>query len=351
MTFSVTVRPSGHCFQVDEHETVLAAALRQGIGLPYGCRNGACGSCKGRILDGAVIHQPHQASTLTAEEQARGLALFCSAQPRSDLVIEVREVQGVGDIPIRKLPCRIAAMDRLAPDVFKLTLQLPATERFQFLAGQYIEIILRDGKRRSYSMAGAPHLAEQIELHVRHTPGGAFTDQVFGVASSVIKVRDILRFEGPLGTFTLREDSSKPIVFVASGTGFAPIKAMLEHLVFKRSTRRIVLYWGGRRPHDLYSLDLAQSWESLLEDFHFIPVVSDAQSEDRWSGRTGFVHHAVLEDFADLSGHQAYVCGAPIVVDSARRDFVAQCGLSTDEFFADAFTTESDLAGQPIVAG
>lgn len=351
MTFSVTVKPSGHRFDVEDHETVLAAALRLGIGLPYGCRNGACGSCKGHILEGSVIHRAHQASTLTADEQARGWALFCSAQPRSDLVIEVREVQGLGDIPIKKLPCRVAAMDQVAPDVVNLRLQLPAAERFQYLAGQYIEIILRDGKRRCYSMAGAPHLAEQIELHIRHTPGGVFTDQVFGVAGNTIKVRDILRFEGPLGTFTLREDSFKPIVFVASGTGFAPIKAMIEHLVSQRSGRQIVLYWGARRPHDLYNLDLGHRWETQLENFRFIPVVSDAWPEDAWKGRTGFVHRAVLEDVADLSGHQAYVCGAPIVVDSARRDFIAECGLPSDEFFADAFTTELDLAGQPIVAG
>jgi len=344
MPFTVTVQSSGHRFDVEPDETVLAAALRAGIGLPYGCKNGACGSCRGRIIEGRVHHAVHQANALSAEDEARGGALFCSAHPDSDLVIEVREVRGIGEIPIKKMPARVATIERPTADVAILRLQLPAAERLQYLPGQYVEIILKDGRRRSYSMANAPGLVDQIELHVRHTPGGVFTDHVFGAGATQMKERDILRFEGPLGTFFLREDSTKPIVMVASGTGFAPIKAMVEYAILKSMDRPITLYWGGRRPHDLYLDELARGWEKALPAFRYIPVVSDAIDEDAWTGRRGFVHRAVMEDFDVLSGHQVYACGAPVVVDSARRDFVQERSLPDDEFFADAFTTAADVA-------
>jgi CDP-4-dehydro-6-deoxyglucose reductase len=344
MTFSVAVQPSGHRFDVQDDETVLSAALRSGIGLPYGCKNGACGSCKGRIVEGEVHHDPHQASALSADEEARGYALFCSAHPQSDLVIEVREVRGIGEIPIKKLPARVATLTRAAPDVAVVRLQLPATERLQYLPGQYVEVILKDGRRRSYSMAGAPGVADQVELHIRHTPGGVFSDHVFGAGTTQMKERDILRFEGPFGSFFLRDDSTKPIVLVASGTGFAPIKAIVEYAALKSLDRPMTLYWGGRRPHDLYMDELARGWEKTLPAFRYIPVISDALDEDHWNGRSGFVHRAVMDDFVDLSGHQVYTCGAPIVVDSARREFIAERGLPADEFFADAFTTQADIA-------
>jgi CDP-4-dehydro-6-deoxyglucose reductase len=223
--------------------------------------------------------------------------------------------------------------------VVVITLQLPANEALAYRAGQYIEFMLRDGKRRSYSLANAPSLEAPLSLHIRHMPGGLFTEQVFGT----MKERDILRFEGPMGTFFLREDSEKPIVMLASGTGFAPIKALVEHMIHLKSTRPVALYWGGRRPQDLYMQDLCREWEASLPNFRYVPVVSDALPEDGWSGRRGFVHAAVMEDFPDLSGHQVYACGAPVVVDSARRDYVAKCGLPAEEFFADAFTSEADL--------
>ena len=342
MTFTVTVKPAGRQFAVEPDENVLEAALRQGVVLPYGCKNGACGSCKARVADGSFEQGAHSEKALTAEEVVRGLALMCCARPTSDLTIEARVVAGAGDIPIRKMPCRIASITRAAPDVAVLRLQLPASERLQYLAGQYVELLLRDGSRRSYSMASAPHLADQLELHVRHMPGGKFTDALFGLAQTAVKEKDILRFEGPLGTFFLREDSEKPIVLLASGTGFAPIKAVVEHAIHKGVARPMTLYWGGRRPQDLYMNALAEQWARELPSFRYVPVVSDALPEDGWTGRTGFVHRAVMEDFPDLSGHQVYACGAPIVVDSARHDFVAHCGLPEDEFFADSFTSAAD---------
>ena len=339
---TVTLQPGGLQFQVEDGEAVLAAALRQGFVLPYGCKNGACGSCKGKIVSGSVDYGVYQPKVLTDDEKAQGKALFCQAKPLSDLVLEARTIGATKDIQIKKLPCRVQKMERMTDDVMVLHLKLPANEKLVFLAGQYIEFLLKDGARRSFSMANPPHDAELIQLHVRHVAGGHFTDHVF----NAMKERDILRCEGPMGTFFLREDSDKPVVFVASGTGFAPIKAVLEHMFHKGIARPMTLYWGGRRPKDLYMNELAASWAAQHAGFRYVPVISEALPEDNWSGRTGFVHRATMQDFPDLSGHQVYACGVPIMVDSARRDFIAHCRLPEDEFFADIFTTQADGAAK-----
>jgi CDP-4-dehydro-6-deoxyglucose reductase len=333
MPHQVILKPSDHQFTVGDDETVLDAALREGFTLSYGCRNGACGTCKGKVLEGRVDYGVHQAATLTPVEKEKGYALFCQAKPLTDLVIEAREVNAVKDLQVRTLPCRVQQMEPLAPDVMRLRLKLPANERLQFLAGQYLEFLLRDGQRRSFSMANAPHDDEFLELHVRNY-GGQFSQHVFGK----LKERDILRFEAPLGTFFLREDSVKPVILLASGTGFAPIKAIIEHALHAGIARPMTLYWGGRRRSDLYLNDLAERWARTLPHFRYVPVLSDATAEDAWTGRTGFVHRAVMEDFPDLSGHQVYACGAPVVVDSARADYTAHCKLPADEFYADSFT-------------
>ncbi|MDB5767393.1 MAG: ascD [Collimonas fungivorans] len=340
MSFQITVQPSGRQFSCDEGETILNAAIRAGVGLPYGCKNGACSSCKGKLLDGDISHGAHQEKALPVKEEQLGFALFCCATPHSDVTIEAREVAGIGEFPVRKMPTRVVKLDKVADDVIVLSLQLPANERLQYLAGQYVEFMLRDGKRRSYSMANAPYKDEYLTLHIRHMPGGLFTDQVF----TTMKERDILRLEGPLGTFFLREDSDKPMVLLASGTGFAPIKALIEQCAHTGSQRPITLYWGGRRPQDLYMMALCEEWAATLPNFTFVPVISNAQAEDQWQGRNGFVHQAVIDDLPDLSAYQVYACGAPVVVESAQRDFVALCKLPAEEFYADSFTSEADLA-------
>lgn len=340
MTFQVSLTPSGRQFNCDADETILSAALRAGFILPYGCKNGACGSCKGKVNQGTVVHGNHQEKALSAEEEAQGGALFCCARPQSDVVIEAREMLADDDYPVKKLPSRIAKLEKLSDDVMLIQLQLPANEKLNYRAGQYIEFLLKDGKRRSYSLASAPHLADTLSLHLRHMPGGYFTDQVFGT----LKERDIMRIEGPQGSFFLREDNDKPVILLASGTGFAPIKAIVEQLMHLESQRPVHLYWGGRRPQDLYMHLLCQEWASTLPDFTYIPVISDALAEDQWQGRTGFVHQAVYTDHADLSGFEVYACGAPIMVESAKRDFIAQYGLPSEAFFADSFTSEADLA-------
>lgn len=340
-TFQITVEPSGRQFSASGQETILAAAIHAGVGLPYGCKDGACGSCKCKKLSGEVTHEAYSENALSEAELAAGLILTCRATATSDVVLESRQVTGANAFPIKKMPVRVNALEKLSHDVMRVQLQLPAHTAFQFHAGQYLEFILRDGSRRAYSMATPPHVAANtpaIELHIRHMPGGKFTDHVFGA----MKEKEILRAEGPFGSFFLREDSDKPMVFLASGTGFAPIKALLEHMQHKGMTRPVSLYWGGRRPEDLYMDIWLKELSTSMPNLSYVPVVSDALPEDHWSGRTGYVHQAVLDDFADLSGHEVYACGAPVVVDAARSSYTSQRGLPEECFFADAFTSEAD---------
>jgi CDP-4-dehydro-6-deoxyglucose reductase len=344
MAFRVTLQPSGHSFEVAEGQNILQAGLDAGNCMPYSCRTGTCRTCRGTLREGKVDYGFTHPNYLPDSDKAKGYALLCQAQPLSDVVVEVRELEGMAGIRARVVPCRVAKIERPAPDVAVLSLRLPMNDNMMFLAGQYVDFLLKDGKRRSYSIATkpSPEGAVAIQLHVRHTPGGVFTDHVF----STMKERDILRFEGPLGTFYLREDSDKPIVMVASGTGFAPIKAMCEVALAKGMKRPITLYWGCRAKRDLYMLDVPAAWRH--PDFRFVPVLSDPTPECQWSRRTGFVHRAVMEDFPDLSGHQVYACGAPVMVDAARADFSAKCGLPAEEFFADSFLTEADR--HPVAA-
>ena len=343
MAFQIVVQPSGRSFTVEGDETLLSAGIRQGLNMPYGCKDGACGSCKCKKISGEVQLGTYQTKALSDDEHAQGLVLTCCATALSDVVLESKQVTSADAFPMKKMPVRIASMEKVSSDVMRIFLQLPATELMQYHAGQYVEFLLRDGSRRAYSMANAPHTlaadAPKVELHIRHMPGGKFTDHVF----SAMKDKDTQRVEGPQGSFYLREDSDAPIVLLASGTGFAPIKALMEHMQHKGITRPTRLYWGGRRPADLYMNDWVLAQLPLMPHLQYIPVVSDALPEDAWTGRTGFVHSAVLQDTPSLSGYQVYACGAPIVVDSAQRDYVAH-GLSPDEFYADSFTSEADKA-------
>ena len=332
-SYRVTLQPSAHSFVTDGSETVLQAALDAGLTLPYGCRNGACGACKGKVLEGLVDHGQAQDSALPTADRAAGMTLFCCARPLSDLVLEVREVGTARDIPVKILPCRVQALERVADDVIVMSLKLPVNERLQFLAGQYIEFLLKDGKRRAFSIANAPHDDGFLQLHIRHIPGGEFTGHVFGA----MKEKDILRFQGPYGSFFLREESTKPMILVAGGTGFAPIKSLVEHAIHQGITRPMELYWGARDRAGLYLPELPQAWASDHAHIGYLPVLSDATPVDAWEGRTGLVHRVVLEDHPDLSAYQVYACGAPAMIDAARTEFTA-AGLPAEEFFADSFT-------------
>ena len=344
VSFQVTLKPADRRFGVERDEPILAAAIRQGIGLPYGCRDGACGSCKSRLLEGRVIHGTHQVKALSAAEEESGLILTCCATPQTDCVVEARSVPGAGEFPVLKMPSRVLSIERAAADVIVLRMQLPANQTFRYRAGQYVEFILRDGARRSYSMANAPHLLgtpPTLELHLRHMPGGQFTDMAF----STLKEKDILRMEGPFGSFYLREDDPVPMVLLASGTGFAPIKALIEQLQLKGNTRPAVLYWGCRRKADLYRHGWCLQQAAALPWLRYVPVLSEPAPDDAWTGRTGLVHEAVMADWPDLSGHRVYACGAPVMVEAARRDFTGRCQLHPDHFYADAFTSAADKAG------
>lgn len=339
MSFQVTLKTSGHQFTVTENETILDAALRQKIGLPYGCHNGACGACKGKVIAGEIHLGVHSNQALTEQDRVQGYALFCCSTAQSDLIIEASELSSIGELQVKTLPCRIEKINKIN-DVVILKLKLPVNERFRFLAGQYIDILLKDGKKRSFSMANPPHDDAYLELHIRHQAGGSFSEYVF----FQMKEREILRFRGPLGSFFLREDLAAPIIFLASGTGFAPIKGMLEHAFYRKLSTPMSLYWGARTRADLYMHDLVQSWQQAYPDlFHYIPVLSDPLARDQWLGRTGLVHQAVLDDFADLSGYQVYACGAPIMVEAAHRTFIDTRALPEETFFSDAFFMSKDL--------
>ena len=343
MGFRVTLKPSGHSFEAPEGRNVLQSALEAGFNLPYSCRAGGCSTCKARILEGKVDHALSTDTYLPQSLRDQGYALLCQAKPLADLVVEIEELT----LHLAKpniVPCRVKQIRKLAPDVIGLHLRTPYNDNMLFAPGQYVDFLLEGDKRRSYSIANAPLLEGgmmDIEIHIRHSPGGLFTDRVFGK----LKVNELLRFEGPLGTFYLREESDKPIVFLASGTGFGPIKAIIEYALKRKINERrpISLYWGCRTRQDLYMLDLPEQWAREAANFRFVPALSDARPDDNWTGRSGFVHRAVMADLPDLSGHQVYACGAPVMVDAARHDFTGACALPPGEFFADAFLTAAEL--------
>ena len=337
MSYKVTINPKGETIQAEGQETVLEAALRTGHVLPYSCRGGTCGSCMGTVTSGEIHYEKGRPPALSEQEHAQGKALFCQARPKTDLVIEAREIDAASDVQIRILPCRAMQLEKLAPDVMQVNLKLPANERLQFLAGQYIDFLLRDGRRRSFSLANAPHDDEFLELHIRLVPGGEFTGFVF----NAMKEKAILRFQGPLGTFFLREDSQKPMIMMAGGTGFAPLKGILEHLFHTGIERPIHLYWGARARQDLYLNDLPESWARQYPFFQYTPVLSEAEPEDHWDGRDGFVHAAVAEDYPDLSGYEVYMSGPPPMIQAAKTAFFAQ-GLVGENLFYDSFDFAPD---------
>lgn len=328
MDYQVKIQPTGRNFEVARDETILDAALRHNIGLPYGCRNGKCGSCIAQLVRGEVEYP--SGSTEALEDQSDSACLVCQAVARSDLELQVREVDTVAEIEVRTLPCRVVRMEPLAHDVMRLDLKLPEAQRLQFLAGQYLDFILPTGHKRAFSIANAPHDDDFIELHIRYVAGGEFTEQVF----STMQEKTILRIEAPLGTFVLREKSDRPILLMGGGTGFAPLKAMVEHALHVGIDRPIWLYWGVRSRRDLYLADLPESWAASNDNFHYIPVLSEP--DDGWQGRTGFVHQAVVDDHPDMSGFDAYMAGPPVMVEAGRDAFLA-AGLTMEHMFSDAF--------------
>lgn len=346
MSYRIRILPSGHEFSAEPDEPLLDAALRQGITLPYGCRNGTCAACVGKVVEGEVSYPDGQPPALSDAEAATGQALLCQARAGSDCEIEAREIDQARDIVVRTLPIRVAAIEPVAHDVTVLRLKLPAAERLQFLAGQYIDLLLRDGRRRSFSLANPPHDDEQLELHVRKIPGGRFSDRLLGDLGE----KSLLRFEGPHGTFFLREDSDKPIILMAGGTGFAPIKSVVEHAIAADIGRPMDLFWGVRAKRDLYMDELARKWADEHDHIRYTPVLSEPDAADQWTGETGFVHDAVVRAHPDLSGHQVYMCGPPPMIEAGRSAF-RDAGLPRDELFFDSFDYASDAVEGMLAAG
>ncbi len=339
MSNRVQLQPSGNEFEVSDGETILDAALEHGVSFPYGCQNGFCGVCKARIVSGEYEYQDkYNAQSLTEDELANNVVICCKAEARSDLVVEVHEVVGVEDIEVRTMPVKVSKIERLADDVIRLNLRQSEDESLQFLAGQYIEVILEGGHRRAFSIANAPHNSSEIELHLRLVSGGLFTPYVF----NEMKEKEILRIEGPLGTFFLREDSDWDVVMVAGGTGFAPIKGMVEHMIELGMENPLKIYWGVRSEQDLYLNELATEWAATYENISYIPVLSDPGVIDQgWEGRTGFVHQAVVDDHSDLSAVDLYMAGPPIMVNAGKSAFNA-IGLAEDHLYSDSF----EVAGE-----
>ena len=337
MSYTVYFEPSGHQVEVADGERVLTAALRHGLQVPYSCRGGACGACKAQIIEGEVEYPDGDPQGLNAQERAIGMTLLCSAVPMGDLRVEVHEVTNTEELEVKTLPCRIVKKEQLNHDVLRLYLKLPDNQRLQFLAGQYIDFLLEDGRRRAFSLANAPHRDELLELHIRRVPDGDFTDFLFNQAEE----KTVLRVKGPLGQFTLREDSERAMIMMAGVTGFAPIKAILEHAFAEELQQPIYLYWGARSKEDLYLDELPKRWTDKHPNLHYIPVLSAPQADDDWQGATGFVHEAVLADHPDLSNFDVYSAGPPAMVDAGATAF-EQAGLPMERYYSDAFTYAKD---------
>lgn len=330
--FAVSVHPDERIVVARRGETLLEAGLREGLPMPFDCRNGGCGQCKGRVLSGDVALGAYQEEALPAAERAAGLALFCVAEPLGDVEIAYEPVAGARPAESRRYGARVLSLERLAPDVMKLALRVEEGGRLRWHAGQYVNFLLEGGRKRSFSFAIAPGGTGPLEFHVRLVPGGFFTPRVF----ESMKPGDFLRFEGPLGAFHLREEGDRPILFVAGSTGFAPVKSMLEHAFATGLRRRMVLYWGVRHREDLYAAALCEAWARDHANFSFVPVLSEPTPQEGWTGRTGLVHEAILADYPDLAGHQIYACGSVKMVEAVAPAFVA-AGLSPDDCFSDAF--------------
>lgn len=333
MSYTVSTEPAGHAFNVEPGQTVLEAAIAHRIGLPYGCRDGKCGSCTAQLIAGRVVYPSGKTEALSGQPQ--DACLTCQAVPETDIRLRVAELETVADIEVRTLPCRIAEKTRLNHDVMRLRLKLPETQRLQFLAGQYLEFILPDGRKRAFSIANAPHDDALIELHVRRVPGGEFTDFIF----DTLQERSVLRIQGPLGSFVLREQSERPMLFIGGGTGFAPIKGLLEHAFHMGISRPMTLYWGVRAERDLYLPELPERWVEASPGFRYVPVLSQPDAD--WTGRRGYVHEAVLADHPDIADYDVYMSGPPVMVEAGRAAFETR-GLSPDHIFSDAFEYAAD---------
>jgi len=337
MSFNITLQPSGHEFEAKEGESLLDAGLNHGLSLPYGCRNGACGACKGRLISGEVNYGDRNTSCLSDDDKAAGTVLCCQAQPTGDVVVQVKEISSTAEIKPKIMPARVIKLEKLSHDVMQLELKLPESQRMQFLAGQYIEILLKGGKRRAFSIANAPHQDDVILLQIRHVPDGYFSGHVF----DEMKENALIRIEGPFGGFYLQEESERPVILVGGGTGYAPLNGMLEHAHSLEMKNDFHLFCGVRAKRDVYMQTQTDSLTERMPKLNVTTVLSDPEASDDWQGETGYVHEAVLKQFNDLSGFDIYMSGPPVMVNAAKEAFLKQ-GANEDQMYSDAFEFSSE---------
>ncbi len=334
MSYNVHNHYNDTSFTTENEETILQAALRNGHLYPYGCQSGACGTCKTKLLNGSVMHLSRDPNILSDEELANGTCLACQAVPQEDIEIDVQEVAKVKEIEIKTMPTRVREKNLLADDVVQLFLSVPKTHQFDFLPGQYLKILLKNGKERSFSIANTPRkiTAEGIELHIRVVPEGHYSP----VVKDSVTVKDIIRIQGPFGTYFLRKETEQPIILVAGGTGFAPIKALIEDAIESGLTQPITLYWGTRTEADLYQDNLAKQWANTIDNFTYVPVLSEEPNDSDWSGERGFVHEALIRNHTDLTECSVYASGPPVMIDALEQSLPA-LGLDPDSFYTDRF--------------
>lgn len=337
MSFKISLQPSGHEFDIKEDESILDASLNHGLSLPYGCRNGACGACAGQLISGQVDYAERNTSCLSDEDKSNGKVLCCQAHAVGDVVVNIKEISSSAEIKPKIMPARVSKLEKLSHDVMQLELKLPESQRMQFLAGQYIEVLLKGGKRRAFSIANAPHQDDVIVLQIRHVPGGYFSSHVF----DEMKEKALLRIEGPFGAFYLDEDSQRPVIMIGGGTGYAPLNGMLEHAHSLELKNQFHLFCGVRAKRDIYMQQQAQALTSKMPNLEYTEVLSDAESSDDWQGQTGFVHEAVLKQFDDLSDFDIYMSGPPPMVNAAKQAFLKQ-GAKQQQIFSDAFEYSAD---------
>lgn len=336
MTDRVDLVNDNRSFDTEKGENILSAALRQGIVIPHNCRSGICGSCMGLLHSGKVDHGTHRLPALSKEKEQQGYVLCCKAKTKTNIRLQVETIDAVANIEIKTLTCRVKHMQKLADDVMLLELKLPPHEKFEFCAGQYLDFLLPATKRRSFSLAHSPTNSETIQLHIRHVPGGAFTGKVF----NEMKVKDLLRIQGPFGTFIMR-DHSRPAILIAGGTGLAPLKSMLEVVREHGCERPLHLYWGVRARKDLYFDGQLKQWDKDLDCLYYTPVLSEPDAADDWQGVRGWVHEAVIADFPDLAGLDVYASGPPPMINAIQQSFPGQ-GLEQGRLYFDSFEYSND---------
>jgi CDP-4-dehydro-6-deoxyglucose reductase len=350
--------------------------LRAGLQVPHRCLGGNCGVCRARVLEGEVAYPDGRPLGLAAVEMADGLVLLCRAHARSDLLLETFAETlapdlgagvgagagagagtgaaagagigaGAGALRSKRLPCRVERSERLAHDVVGLHLRLPPAESFDFKPGQYIDVLLSKGRRRSFSIASPPHDARPLELHVRRAPGGEFSEQVFtGEMEGAV-----LQIEGPLGTSVYRDPAgvdapgaaAPPLLLIGGGTGLAPLKSILRHVLEKGPPRNMTLYWGVRAERDLYAHAFLEETARRDTRLRYVPVLSEASPA--WTGRRGFVHAAVLAEVGGLEHYEIHASGPPQMIEALRRDFSAR-GVPEAAMSFDSFDYASDAAAR-----